>query len=172
MADFDLVLQGAVVLPERIVEAGYVAVRDGKIAEIGIGVPPAARERHLLGKALILPGAIDAQVHSLSQKDQEDFIWSTRSAAAGGVTTIVDMPYDDGNLVCSAAAVKKKVDHASPQARVDFALYGTIDPEEGPARIAEMVEVGVSAFKFSTFGTDPKRFPRIPPALLDRKSVV
>ncbi len=167
MADFDLVLQGTVVLPERIVEAGYVAVRDGKIAEIGIGVPPAARERHLLGKALILPGAIDAQVHSLSQKDQEDFVWSTRSAAAGGVTTIVDMPYDEGNLVCSAAAVKKKIDHAAPQSRVDFALYGTVDPEEGPARIAEMVEAGVAAFKFSTFGTDPKRFPRIPPALLD-----
>ncbi|OWV96269.1 amidohydrolase family protein [Rhizobium sp. R693] len=167
MADFDLVLQGTVVLPERILEAGYVAVRDGKIAEIGLGVPPAARERHLLGKALILPGAIDAQVHSLSQKDQEDFIWSTRSAAAGGVTTIVDMPYDEGNLVCSAEAVKKKIAHAGPQARVDFALYGTIDPEEGAKRIAEMVDAGVAAFKFSTFGTDPKRFPRIPPALLD-----
>ncbi|NKM63482.1 amidohydrolase family protein [Rhizobium leguminosarum bv. viciae] len=165
--DFDLVLQGTVVLPDRIVEEGYVAVRDGKIAEVGLGVPPGARERHLLGKALILPGAIDAQVHSLSQKDQEDFIWSTRSAAAGGVTTIVDMPYDEGNLVCSAAAVKRKIDDAGPQARVDFALYGTVDPEEGPARIREMVEAGVAAFKFSTFGTDPKRFPRIPPALLD-----
>ena len=167
MADFDLVLQGTVVLPERILEAGYVAVRDGKIAEIGLGVPPAARERHLLGKALILPGAIDAQVHSLSQKNQEDFIWSTRSAAAGGVTTIVDMPYDEGNLVCSAEAVKKKIAHAGPQARVDFALYGTVDPEEGAKRITEMVDAGVAAFKFSTFGTDPKRFPRIPPALLD-----
>lgn len=167
MADFDLVLQGTVVLPERILETGYVAVRDGKIAEIGLGVPPAARERHLLRKALILPGAIDAQVHSLSQKNQEDFIWSTRSAAAGGVTTIVDMPYDEGNLVCSAEAVKKKIAHAGPQARVDFALYGTVDPEEGAKRVAEMVDAGVAAFKFSTFGTDPKRFPRIPPALLD-----
>ncbi|ARO22222.1 allantoinase [Rhizobium sp. S9] len=165
--DFDLVLQGTVVLPHRILDEGYVAARDGRIAEVGLGVPPSARERHLLGKALILPGAIDAQVHSLSQKDQEDFIWSTRSAAAGGVTTIVDMPYDEGDLVCSAAAVKRKIDHAGQQARVDFALYGTVDPEEGPARIGEMVEAGVAAFKFSTFGTDPKRFPRIPPALLD-----
>ncbi|MGI2032820.1 dihydroorotase [Rhizobium panacihumi] len=168
MADFDLVLQGTVVLPDRVVDQGYVAVRDGKIAQIGIGVPPAAHERHVLGHgALILPGAIDAQVHSLSQKDQEDFIWSTRSAAAGGVTTIVDMPYDEGDLVCSAEAVKRKIEHAGKQARVDFALYGTIDPQEGPVRIAEMVQAGVAAFKFSTFGTDPKRFPRIPPALLD-----
>jgi allantoinase len=166
MSDFDLVLAGKVVLADRIIERGYVAVSGGKIAAVGDGDAPAARERHDLGSALILPGAIDAQVHSLSQKNQEDFIWSTRSAAAGGVTTIVDMPYDEGNLVCSAEAVKRKVDHASGQARVDFALYGTVDPDEGARRIPEMVEAGVAAFKFSTFGTDAKRFPRIPPQLL------
>ena len=167
MSDFDLTLSGTVVLPDLIVKNGFVAVRDGKIVHVGEGIAPHAHERHELGKALILPGAIDAQVHSLSQKDQEDFIWSTRSAAAGGVTTIVDMPYDEGNLVCSAEAVHKKVAHAEPQARVDFALYGTINPEEGAARIAEQAEAGVAAFKFSTFGTDPVRFPRIPPALLE-----
>ncbi len=166
MSDFDLVLSGTVVLPDRIIQNGYVAVSGGKVAHVGEGPAPAARERHLLGEALILPGAIDAQTHSLSQKDQEDFLWSTNAAAAGGVTTIVDMPYDEGNLVCSAEAVKRKVDHASPQARVDFALYGTIDPLEGAARIAEQAEAGVAAFKFSTFGTDPKRFPRINPPLL------
>jgi len=167
MADFDLVLKGTVVLADRIVEGGFVAVRDGKVALVGQGAMPTARERDDLGNALILPGAIDAQVHSLSQKDQEDFIWSTRSAAAGGVTTIVDMPYDEGDLVCSADAVRRKIDHAGKQARVDFALYGTIDPDEGPARIGEMVEAGVAAFKFSTFGTDPKRFPRISAGLLE-----
>ncbi len=166
MSDFDLVLKGILVLADRVVPSGFLAVRDGAVAMLGQGAMPAARERHDLGKALIMPGAIDAQVHSLSQKDQEDFIWSTRAAAAGGVTTIVDMPYDEGNLVCSAEAVKGKIAHAETQARVDFALYGTIDPEEGAVRIAEQAEAGVAAFKFSTFGTDPKRFPRIPPALL------
>jgi Amidohydrolase family len=166
MTDFALMLQGMVILPDRIVPNGYVAVADGRIAEVGHGQPPSARESHHLGAALILPGAIDAQVHSLSQKNQEDFIWSTRAAAAGGVTTIVDMPYDEGDLICSAAAVERKVAHAGKQARVDFALYGTIDPTEGAARIAEQAEAGVAAFKFSTFGTDPKRFPRIPPPMM------
>ncbi|WP_131120174.1 dihydroorotase [Lichenihabitans psoromatis] len=166
MSDFDLVLSGTLILPDRIVPGGFVAVRDGVVAGLGQGVAPAARSRHALGEALILPGAIDAQVHSLSQKNQEDFIWSTRAAAAGGITTIVDMPYDEGSLVCSAEAVRRKAAHASGQARVDFALYGTIDPLEGAARIAEQAEAGVAAFKFSTFGTDPKRFPRIPAPLL------
>jgi allantoinase len=161
MSDFDLVLKGTLVLPDRLVRRGYVAVRDGLVAAVGEGEMPAARESHDLGEALIMPGAIDAQVHSLSQKNQEDFIWSTRTAAAGGVTTIVDMPYDEGDLVCSADAVGRKVAHAEAQARVDFALYGTVDPQEGAKRIAEQVAAGVAAFKFSTFGTDPKRFPRI-----------
>ena len=167
MSDFDLSLTGTIVLPDRVIERGHIAVRGGKIALVGDGIGPEARERHDLGNAMILPGGIDAQTHSLSQKDQEDFIWSTRSAAAGGVTTIVDMPYDEGNLVCSADAVRIKIEHASSQARIDFALYGTINPEEGAARIAEQAEAGVAAFKFSTFGTDPIRFPRIPPALLE-----
>ena len=166
MPDFDLVLQGRVVLPTHVVEGGFVAVADGRIARVGAGEPPAGRESHRLGEALILPGAIDAQVHSLSQRGQEDFHWSTRSAAAGGVTTIVDMPYDEGQVVSSAAAVKAKAAHGEASARVDFALYGTIDPAEGPGRIGEMVEAGVASFKFSTFGTHPTRFPRIPPALM------
>lgn len=166
MSDFDLVLTGTVVRPDGIVPQGHVCVADGRIAHIGQGRPPSGRERHDLGAALILPGAIDAQVHSLSQKGTEDFLWSTRAAAAGGVTTIVDMPYDEGNLVCSAQAVARKVAHAQPQARVDFALYGTAHPHEGAARIAEQAAAGVAGFKFSTFGTDPERFPRIPPALM------
>jgi allantoinase len=166
MSDFDTVLSGTLVLPDRVVERGWVAIAGDRIAALGEGPAPAARDRHDFGAGLILPGAIDAQVHSLSQKDQEDFVWSTRSAAAGGVTTILDMPYDEGNVVNSAAALQRKVAHAAPQARVDFALYGTIDPAEGASRIAELVEAGVAAFKFSTFGTHPQRFPRIPPMLL------
>src|SRR4051812_13183790 len=108
MSDFDLVLRGTLVLPDRVVPSGFVAIRDGLVAMLGQGVVPAGRERRDLGAALIMPGAIDAQVHSLSQKNQEDFLWSTRAAAAGGVTTIVDMPYDEGNLVCAADAVKGK----------------------------------------------------------------
>ncbi len=162
----DLVLRGTVVLTDHVLENGYVAVTDGKVVKVGQGAAPEAAESEDYGDAYILPGAIDAQVHSRSQKGQEGFEWSTRSAAAGGVTTIVDMPYDDGDLICSADRVLAKVDEGHEKCRVDFALYGTCHPEEGAARIAEMVEAGVCAFKFSTFGTHPTRFPRIPPQML------
>ena len=166
MSDFDKLIQGRFVSEDGIVERGFAAVRDGKIALLGSGNAPYAREVHDFGDAIVLPGIIDGQVHSRSQKDQEDFIWSTRSAAAGGVTTIVDMPYDAGLLISTGDMIREKARSAGEQARVDFALYGTIRPSEGPAHIAEMAEAGAASFKFSTFDTDPNRFPRIPTPLL------
>ena len=90
----------------------------------------------------------------------------------GGVTTIVDMSYDEGHMVNSAAAVEKKTAPAGKQARIDFALYSTIDPEERSSRIAGQGKAGVTAFKFSTFGTHPMRFPRIHYLTLDEENNV
>lgn len=166
MSDFDLAVTGRIVCTDRVIDAGYVAVRDGLIERVGAGTPPAARERRDYGQALVLPGAIDAQVHSRSQKGQEDFAWSTRAAAAGGVTTIVDMPYDDGVLICTGERLARKAAEAGALARVDFALYGTVHPLDGPKHIDAMVAAGAAGFKFSTFETHPERFPRIPPQML------
>ncbi|MGD0420533.1 MAG: dihydroorotase family protein [Xanthobacteraceae bacterium] len=161
----DQVFVGTVVQPDRLVEDGYVLVGDGLVQAIGTGPIPAG-EKYGGAGFVVLPGAIDSQVHSRSQKSQEDFIWSTRSAAAGGVTTIVDMPYDDGCLIATAERFRDKMTEAGKQARVDFALFATVAPEDGAARIGELVDAGAAAFKFSTFGTHPTRFPRIPPQTL------
>jgi allantoinase len=161
----DQVFLGTVVLPDRMIDDGYVLVGDGQVRAVGAGPAPSG-ERHGGPGFLVLPGAIDAQVHSRSQKGQEDFIWTTRSAAAGGVTTIVDMPYDDGCLIASADRFNTKAVEAAAQARVDFALYATVDPQDGASHIAELAEAGAAGFKFSTFGTHPQRFPRIPPQTL------
>lgn len=166
MSDFDLVVTGHVVLCDRTLPHGYVAVRDGTVERVGVGDGPEARERHDFGEAYVLPGAIDSQVHSNSQKGQEGFAWSTRAAAAGGVTTIVDMPYDDGAMVCTAARLKAKAAEADREARVDYALFGTILPADGVSRIPELIAAGAAAFKFSTYETSPDRFPRIPTPLL------
>ncbi len=161
----DQVFVGTVVLPDRVLEDGYVLVSEGTVQHVGTGTPPDG-DRHGGAGVLVLPGAIDAQVHSRSQKDQEDFIWSTRSAAAGGVTTIIDMPYDDGDLICTAERLTAKRAAAEAQARVDFGLYATIDPEDGTEHIDALVAAGAAGFKFSTFGTHPRRFPRIAPSMM------
>lgn len=164
MSDFDLIVKGHIVLAHSEIENGYVAIKNGKVAKVGAcvqGMPSAKAIEDHTG-CLVFPAAIDSQVHSRSQKGQEDFIWSTRAAAAGGVGTIVDMPYDAGRLICNAERFNLKKQEAQEQARVDFALYGTVHPDEGTDKICEIVEAGAIGFKFSTFGTDPERFPRIP----------
>src|SRR5918998_2734673 len=161
----DQVFVGTVVLPDRVIERGYVLVCNERVERVAGGEPPAG-ERYGGPDCLVLPGAIDGQVHSRSPAEAEDFVWSTRSAASGGVTTVVDMPYDDGDLIATPERFARKVETARAQARVDFALYATVDPAEGPARIGDLVAAGATAFKFSTFGTDPRRFPRIPPHVL------
>src|SRR6185312_10892626 len=153
----DKVFAGTIVLPDRLIDNGYVLVGDGKVQAVGSGAAPVG-ERHGGPGIFVLPGAIDAQVHSRSQLGQEDFLRPTRSAAAGGVTTIVDMPYDDNCLIATAQRFRTKVSEAGAQARVDFALYATIDPDDGASRVDELVDAGAAAFKFSTFGTHPKRF--------------
>ena len=153
----DQVFAGTIVLPDRIIENGFVLVGDGIVQAVGSGPVPAG-DKHGGDGFLVLPGAIDAQVHSRSQAGQEDFIWSTRSAAAGGVTTIVDMPYDDGSLIANADRFRKKATEAGEQARVDFALYATVDPEEGSVRIAELIEAGAAAFKFRPSAPIPSAF--------------
>jgi allantoinase len=126
-------------MPRQIIDAGHVAITGGNVAAVGAGVGPAAANVDDYRDYLILPGAIDGQVHSRSQKGQEDFIWSTRAAAAGGVTTIVDMPYDDGELICTGERLANKVRSAAEQARVDFALYATLNPTSDGAEVPDLV---------------------------------
>lgn len=166
MSDFDLVVQGTVVRADRVVENGWVAAANGRIALVGDGAPPAAREHHRFARGWIFPGAIDAQVHCRSQKNQEGFDQVSRAAAAGGVTTICDMPFDEDLLICNVERFESKKADLRAKAHVDVGLFATIDPAEGPGRIPALAAAGACAFKFSTFEAHPKRFPRTPTPML------
>jgi allantoinase len=113
------------------------------------------------GDALLLPGAVDVHVHTRSYS-QEGIERATRAAAAGGVTTIVDMPYDAGGPIDSTQALTAKISDIAQDAHVDVALWATVPPRGPLDQVAELVRAGVAAFKLSTFETHPQRFPRIP----------
>jgi allantoinase len=103
-ADFilDVLIQGDIVLPDRVLTDGMLGIRDGLIAGIFEPGPiPSCRDRIDARGKLVLPGVIDAHVHCFSAL-QEGFVYATCSAAAGGVTTLIDMPYDAGAPVVSA----------------------------------------------------------------------
>jgi dihydroorotase len=125
-----------------------VAVKDGLIAYVGhpAFAPPArevldARGRH------VIPGAIDVHVHvrEPGMTHKEDWTTATRAAAAGGVTTIFDMPNTDPpTWTLEALALKR--DAAERQAHVNFGLYGLLD-ERTLDSLEPLMDAGVVAFK-------------------------
>ncbi|MDO9434200.1 dihydroorotase family protein [Hydrogenophaga sp.] len=160
MNDFDLAVRGKLVLPHTIVEDGFVAIRDGRIAEIGTGAPPAAREQHDFRGLWIAPGAVDGQTHTGSA-NHEWLGQGSRAAAAGGVTAFVDMPYDEPVPAWDASIFEAKAQKANTTSHVDIGLYATVKPAHGLDAIAGLIAAGACGFKFSTFEAHPDRFPRI-----------
>jgi allantoinase len=134
-----------------------VTIDEGRIAAVG------APERGGLdvGDALILPGGVDVHVHTRSSPD-EGIEACTRAAAAGGVTTIVDMPYDHSGPIETPDAFAAKAAAVEREAHIDVALWATVPPRGPIEHVAELVAAGAAAFKLSTFETHPERFPRIP----------
>jgi allantoinase len=160
-APFDLVITGDVVLSDRVIAGGYVAVRGEAVAAIGAGAPPPAKRLANHAGRLIMPGLVDGHMHTSSSTGWPGIEGATMSAAAGGVTTVCDMPYDVPEPVTTAAIFKDKVAHAERLSHVDMALYATIKKSGGLEDIAALAEAGASAFKVSTYEYDAHRFPRI-----------
>ncbi|MEN3150638.1 amidohydrolase family protein [Neorhizobium sp. IRAMC:178] len=157
----ELVVKGRVVVPDGILENGWVAISGGRIAAVGTGDAPAAARLDDRGNALILPGAVDGQTHATSYKGLAGIADTTRSAIAGGVTTLVDMPYDNPEPLDRPDRLVAKIAAIAAHSHADMALYGTATRETGTANLAALIEGGVVAFKISSFESNPVRFPRI-----------
>ena len=116
--------------------------------------PRRAGEVVSLRGRLVLPGAIDGHVHfdDPGFTHRETFETGTRAAAAGGVTTVVDMPCTSLPPVTTAANLRNKLAVVAPKAHVDFLFWGGVSGNsirEGDWRrdVAELVSEGVAAFK-------------------------
>jgi allantoinase len=144
----DLIVRGGNILtPTGFTEAA-VAVEDGKIAAIGreSQLPRAQRTIDAKGK-LVLPGMIDLHVHlrDPGSPEREDFTTGTSAAAAGGVTTIMDMPNTTPPTV-TAEAFREKKKIGESKAVVDFALCGGVGVKSIDNTL-EIAKEGASAFK-------------------------
>src|SRR5215471_9010226 len=161
MTPFDLVVAGRIALPNAVPTAAELGIRDGRIAAIAEPGSLSGHERLEGREGLVLPGVVDAHVHTRSEP-AEGVMRATTAAAAGGVTTIVDMPYDDPIPVATAKAFIQKVADVEEEAITEVALWATIARTGGLDEIEPLVAAGACGFKVSTFETHPVRFPRIP----------
>src|SRR5207237_10799837 len=156
----DLVVAGNLVLPGDRLVAGEIGIRAGRIAAIADSGSLRAEGR-IEAQGLVVPGVVDAHVHTRSEPG-EGITKATTAAAAGGVTTIVDMPDDDPTPITTVQAFLAKTAAVDREAITDIALWATIAKSGGLDEIEELVSAGACGFKVSTFETHPVRFPRIP----------
>jgi allantoinase len=129
-----------------------VAASGGRIVAVDRddAMPP-ARETIVATGLHILPGIIDTHVHlrDPGHPEREDWLTGTHAAAAGGITTILEMPISVPP-VYTAEILRARAAHVQPRSLVDFALYGGASPEN-LEHIEAMAEAGAVAFK--TFRT-------------------
>ncbi len=142
-----LVKGGTLVLPEGLFKADILII-DGKIERIGKGLSrPSGVEVIDASGMYVLPGIVDEHVHmrepGLTYKD--DFINGTKAAAAGGVTTVVEMP-NTLPPVENSRILKSKALLLRSKAYVDFALTGVLH-DSNVHELDDMLSEGAVGFK-------------------------
>ncbi len=103
-----------------------IKVEGGVITAIGLDLTD--NEVINANGLLIIPGGIDPHVHfdDPGYTDREDFYHGTAAAAAGGITTVIDMPCTSVPEVTSLENLHRKLDVIRPKAVVDFGLHGGV----------------------------------------------
>ncbi|MBB4685320.1 allantoinase AllB [Amycolatopsis jiangsuensis] len=145
------------------IEGGRIAVVEPGITEL-----PGTRVVDLAGDEVLLPGLVDTHVHvnDPGRAEWEGFETATRAAAAGGVTTIVDMPLNSlpPTVDVPALAVKRKA--ATGRVHVDVGFWGGAIPgNEGELR--GLHDEGVFGFKCFLLHSGVDEFPPLDPAGLE-----
>jgi allantoinase len=155
-----------VVLPGGLRPA-TVHVDDGRIAGVtGFDeAPPGAVT--LPDDEVLLPGLVDSHVHvnEPGRTEWEGFVTATRAAAAGGVTTIVDMPLNSVPPTTSVAALHVKRKAAEGRLAVDVAFWGGAVPGN-VADLRPLHEAGVVGFKCFLLDSGVPEFPPLDDAAL------
>ncbi len=145
-----LVVRGGTVVGRHTALPRDVVVADGRIVSLhGPGEADTTASRVVdAGGLLVLPGMIDAHVHlqEPGRSEWEGFDTGSAAAAAGGVTTVVDMPIDCDPPTVTPEAVVAKAAAARRSSRVDVALWGGLTPTS-LGDLDAMAGAGVIGFK-------------------------
>jgi dihydroorotase (multifunctional complex type) len=144
-----LIKNGTVVTPANRSKLDILVV-DGKIASLSAPMLISENTADTVIDAeglYVLPGIIDAHVHfrDPGHTYKEDFSTGSAAAAAGGVTTVFDMPNNMPRTV-GKAELEEKLEAIKGKAYVDYALYGLLT-SENCGRIEELVRCGIRGFK-------------------------
>ena len=137
-----------VVLPDGVRPAA-IHILDGRIVHVGDRDGRAAGVRVIdAGDLVVLPGLVDSHVHinDPGRADWEGFDHATRAAAAGGVTTLIDMPLNSIPATTNVEGFEAKLRAAASRCWVDVGFWGGVVPGNA-ADLAPLASRGVLGFK-------------------------
>ena len=142
-----------------------VTFEHGIITDIVPGIVPGASD---LGDRILMPGVIDAHVHvnEPGRTEWEGFETATKAAAAGGVTTIVDMPLNASPVTTTAAAFREKLEAAAGKLHVNCGFYGGLVPDN-LRDIESLSSAGVLGIKCFLTHSGIDEFPDVGEAEID-----
>ena len=137
-----------VVTPSGVGPASVIVEREKIVAIEAWNNAPAGAVRHDFGDMVLLPGLVDSHVHinEPGRTEWEGYATATRAAAAGGVTTLIDMPLNCVPETTSLPALIEKRAAARGQAWVDWAAWGGV-VRGNAEHLQPMVDGGVAGFK-------------------------
>ncbi|MFL6065230.1 MAG: allantoinase AllB [Friedmanniella sp.] len=163
------------VLTEDGVVLRRVAVSEGRVVAVEslsdwaptLAHEPDAEVVELAENEVLLPGLVDTHVHvnEPGRTEWEGFATATRAAAAGGVTTVLDMPLNSIPATTTVAALDVKRAAAAGSCAVDVGFWGGAVPDN-LGGLAALHEAGVFGFKCFLLDSGVPEFPPLSPAQL------
>ncbi|MDF2772731.1 MAG: allantoinase [Geminicoccaceae bacterium] len=157
-------VRGQRILTPEGVRPASIHIVDGRITRLGELDEVAADDASVLdaGELIVLPGLVDTHVHvnDPGRTEWEGFESATRAAAAGGVTTLLDMPLNSIPATTTATALAEKVAAARGKTWVDVGFIGGVVPGNSEA-LGGLARAGVLAFKCFLVPSGVAEFPDV-----------
>ena len=151
---------------EGRLQEGTIYLAEGRIGTIEKGIR--GKGATDFGDAVIMPGVIDAHVHvnEPGRTEWEGFDTATLAAAAGGITTIVDMPLNSSPVTTSVAALHQKLAAAQVNLHVNCGFYGGLVPGNA-GELEGLIKEGVMGIKAFLTHSGIDDFPNVGEAELN-----
>ncbi|MBK7287542.1 MAG: allantoinase AllB [Flavobacteriales bacterium] len=151
-----------VITPTGVVEATLL-LAEVKITDVLPGkIQPEGIPYESVGNKVIIPGVIDAHVHinEPGRTEWEGFETATKAAAAGGTTTLIEMPLNASPVTTTAAALKLKLEAAKGKLHVNCGFYGGVIPTNID-ELDELLKSGVFGIKAFLTHSGIDEFPSV-----------
>ncbi len=156
------------VLIEGKFRPATVRIVDGKIAELlAYDAELANDQLETIASGSLIPGLVDTHVHinEPGRTEWEGFNTATQAAAAGGITTVVDMPLNCTPVTTTADALRQKMEALQGKLWVDCGFWGGVVPES-LEQLDELIAAGVLGVKSFTIHSGIDDFPQVEEAHL------